>query len=160
MLLIIVMNKKRNIHTFLYVHFMQMYFSSEAQEFDLLIFFVKWNYPLILTHLWKNPSHFLLNFFILRLFLGIRVIFEKIEISMFLKCFSLFNLIIFGYLLFQSVLAGILKSFTLYITPRAFTLSDLVHEQTESPPVMLRKIKTNAELSLKPKNCDRWIVPN
>ena len=85
---------------------------------------------------------------------------KRIEISMFLKCFSLFNLIIFGYLLFQSVLAGILKSFTLYITPRAFTLSDLVHEQTESPPVMLRKIKTNAELSLKPKNCDRWIVPN
>ena len=44
--------------------------------------------------------------------------------------------------------------------PRAFTLSDLVHEQTESPPVMLRKIKTNAELSFQPKNCDRWIVPN
>ena len=77
-----------------------------------------------------------------------------------LKCFSFFNLIIFGHLLFQSVLAGILKSLTLYVTSRAFTLSDLVHEQTQSPPVVLRKIKTNAELSFKPKNRNRWIVPN
>lgn len=134
---------------------MQIYFSSKLRNLTSSFFFVKWNYPQFPTYLWKNPSHFQFNFFILRLFWGIRVIFQKIEISMLFEMFSLFNLIIFGHLLFQSVLAGILKSLTLYITSRAFTLSDLVHEQTESPPGVLRKIKTNAELSFKPKNCNR-----
>lgn len=97
----------------------------------------------------------------LRLFLGIGDYRQKIKnVCDVGKLFSLLNLIIFEHLFFHSVLAGLLKAVTLSMTPRAFALSDLVHQQADSPPVMLRKIKTNAKLPFKAKNCNRWIVPN